>query len=165
MTAPLHIEYATIIQKDVAREERFKLVEIAFKQLLIDGRAALAERTVKLADDVLSAMEKADDLKEAKAAQRDFALRDVIAGKKPDAGASAGVETPVTAAAIIPLIRQRLQNELADERAIHERHPAQDETMTIQQFREGAEHGLRRAIAIVAEMEKPGEVEDDDTKG
>lgn len=66
------------------------------------------------------------------------------------------------AAAIIPLIRQRIQNELADERAIHAKHPVTDER--IRQFRDGAEHGLKRALTVIKEMEMEPEAEKPDAK-
>jgi hypothetical protein len=69
MTAPLHIEYATIIQKDVAREERFALVKIAFEHEIQHKYAAgrgwsapdIAKSTVELADAALAAMGKTPD--------------------------------------------------------------------------------------------------------
>jgi hypothetical protein len=66
MAAPLHIEYATIIQKDVAREERFELVKIAFEktlevQIQFDDPNEMGRGIVALADAALAAMEKTPD--------------------------------------------------------------------------------------------------------
>lgn len=75
--------------------------------------------------------------------------RQVVAAA--DAVLAAMEPTPDTGAAIIPLIRQRLQNALADERASSKRHPTQREDF--RQYRDGCENGLERAIAIVKAMD------------
>ena len=70
-------------------ERRFELVKTALDQdLRYRGihynREEVATRVVALADAVVAEMERVDDQKEAKAAQRHFATQDAIADKKPE---------------------------------------------------------------------------------
>lgn len=108
-----------------ADTKRFDLVKIAFNHMVHEGRCAWSREEL---------------------AKRPVELADAVLAEMDKSPA-----TPVTAAAILPLIRQRLQNELADQRATHEKYPVGDESL--QQFRTGAEHGLKRAMAIVAAMD------------
>lgn len=114
-----------------------------------EGDDASIRMTLRLIDE---AMERTDDAGPSDKELTDVEPMESDAETEPEA--ISPTEKPVTAAAIIPLIRQRMQNELADQLAIHAKRPTGDER--VQQYRDGVEDGLEGALAIVNETEPEG---------
>lgn len=172
MTAPLHIEYATIIQRNTEgfREE---LVKIAFDRLL---RRSLQEKewkwadialgAVAAADDVLAAMNKADSLVDKTTAYAD------AMDATPDTGPSAkeierrartlaggvldGVEKPILAR-----IRAEIQARLDADAVVYAKNPTTN--LHVGGYREGDRLARKEILAMIdAAMEKTPEDTDGD---